>query len=109
MVRLATGIAGGRVRAAKAWKSRILQAAVVGMLPILSIGCAQSTKQTAEFGKWSAADRPMVLSGKPAHDTIVHETTEEQLSEADWKVLQALGPKAIRDRIAEMNKSSRER
>jgi general secretion pathway protein D len=79
------------------------------MLPILSIGCAQDVKQKAEFGKWSAADRPMVLSSRPAHDTIVNDATEEQLSEADWRVLQSLGPKAIWDRIAEMNKSSRER
>ena len=111
MVRLHSGNAGGSRHAAGAWRSRILQAAVVGLLPIFSIGCAQNVKETAEFGKWSAAaDRPpLVLSSKPMHDTIVHEATDEQLSEADWRVLQALGPKAIWDRIAEMNKSSRER
>jgi type II secretory pathway component GspD/PulD (secretin) len=111
MVRLHTGDAGGCIHAKSAWRSRIVRAAVVGILPILSIGCAQTTeKQTAEFGKWSAAgDRPVVLSSRPAHDTLVHEATDEQLSEADWKVLQALGPKAIWDRIAEMNKSSRDR
>src|SRR5688572_1601060 len=110
MVRLNTGNAGGCTDLARTWRNCIVRAAIVGVLPILSIGCAQSTKQTAEFGKWSAAaDRPVVLSSKPAHDTIVHEATDEQLSEADWKVLQALGPKAIWDRIAEMNKSSRQR
>jgi general secretion pathway protein D len=85
---------------------------VIGILPVLSIGCAQNVKQTAELGKWggdTGADRTMVLSSKPAHDTAVHEATDEQLSEADWKVLEALGPKAIWDRLAEINKSSRER
>ena len=109
MVRSDTGNARGSARAAKAWKSSILRATVVGMLPILSIGCAQKVQQKAEFGKWSAADRPMVLSSRPNHDSIVNDATEEQLSEADWRVLQALGPKAIWDRIAEMNKSSRDR
>ena len=110
MVRLDTGNTRGSGRAAEAWRSFILRAAVVGILPILSVGCAQKVQQKAEFGKWSAAaERPMVLSSRPGHDTIVNEATDEQLSEADWRVLQALGPKAIWDRIAEMNKSSRER
>ena len=52
MVRLHTGDTGGSRHARQAWRSRILRAAVVVMLPILPIGCAQTTeKQTAEFGK----------------------------------------------------------
>jgi general secretion pathway protein D len=111
MVRSHNGNDGGSVHAAAraTWKVRVLKAAAVGILPILAVGCAQDVKQKAEFGKWSAADRPMVLSSKPTHDTIVHEATEEQLSEADWRVLESLGPKAIWDRIAEMSKSSRDR
>lgn len=110
MVGLTQGNAGGIAHVGTTWRTRIVTAAVVGVLPILSLGCAQNTKQTAEFGKWNGAgERSIVLSSKPAHDTLVHEATEEQLSEADWKVLEALGPKAIWDRIAEMNKSSRQR
>ena len=96
MVRLYQGNDRGNDRAAMAWKTRILGAAVIGILPILSVGCAQNVKQTAEFGKWRAeGDRPVVLSGKPVHDTLVHQATEEQLTEADWRVLESLGPKAI--------------
>ncbi|MEA2708345.1 MAG: pilus assembly protein CpaC [Phycisphaerales bacterium] len=110
MVRLNTKNDRGTVRVAATWKTRILTAAVVGILPILSLGCSQKVKQTASFGKWNAAaERPMVLSSRPVHDTIVNDATDEQLSEADWRVLQSLGPKAIWDRIAEMNKSSRDR
>lgn len=91
------------------WTKWVLRAAVIGVMP-LTWGCADTVKQTQELGKWGGGvDRPMVLSGKPAHDTIVHNATDEQLSEADWKVLQALGPKAIWDRIGAMSKSGRSR
>ena len=110
MVTSSTENDGGSPRARRAWKRTVLASAVFGILPVLSVGCAQNVKQTAELGKWSAAgDRPVVISSRPVQDTLVHEATEEQLSEADWKLLQSLGPKAIWDRIADISRSSRER
>jgi general secretion pathway protein D len=95
-------------RIARGWRGKVLAAAVLGILPLAG-GCAHEVKQSAQLGTWSAADRPVVLSGNPAHDAAVHAATEEQLSEADWRLLESLGPKSIWQRIDEMNKSVKER
>ncbi len=87
----------------------VLRAAMVAALPLLG-ACADSVHKSAEFGGWNpGSDRPLVLSGNPSHDTAVNAAADEQLTETDWKVLQQLGPKAIWERIAEMNKSARDR
>jgi type II secretory pathway component GspD/PulD (secretin) len=91
-------------------KRKILCAAVLGVLPLIA-GCASTpARETAELGKWGrAAEHPVVLSGNPNHDTAVYNASEEQLSEADWKILEQLGPKAIWERIGAMNRAARER
>ena len=95
-------------RAEQGWKRKILAAAVLGALPLV-VGCASSVKQSHEITNASPAlDRPMVLSGRPDHDSLVNAAVDEQLSEADWKVLESLGPKAIWDRIADMSRSAKE-
>lgn len=87
------------------WRRKILYTAVLAALPAL--GCAENVKHSAQLGGWSAADRPVVLSGSPLRDSLAYAAADEQLSEADWKLLEGLGPKAIWERIAEMNKSSK--
>ena len=91
-------------------RRKILCAAILGVLPLVG-GCANTAvKETAELGKWGrAAEHPVVLSSNSAHDTAVYNASEDQLSEADWKILEQLGPKAIWERIAGMNKAARER
>jgi type II secretory pathway component GspD/PulD (secretin) len=87
-----------------------LCAAILSALPLAG-GCANSqARETAELGKWGrSAEHPVVLSGNVTHDTAVYNASEEQISEADWKILEQLGPKAIWERIAGMNKAARER
>jgi type II secretory pathway component GspD/PulD (secretin) len=97
-----------RKRAKLSWKRKILCTAVAGAMPLM-VGCASSVKESRQIGNGSWMERPVVLSGRPDHDTVVHNATEEQLSEADWKVLEALGPKAIWDRLNEISKASKER
>ena len=95
-------------RAEQGWKRKILAAAVLAALPLVT-GCANSVKQSHEISNLSPAlDRPVVISGRPDHDSLVNAAVDEQLSEADWKVLESLGPKAIWDRIASMSKSAKE-
>src|SRR5687768_11637600 len=91
-------------RPPQGWRRRILYTAVLAALPAL--GCAENVKQSNQLGAWSAADRPVVLSGSPARDSLANTAADEQLSEADWKLLESMGPKAIWERIAEMNNKS---
>src|SRR5947207_4663297 len=90
---------------------KVLCSAILGVLPLVG-GCAgqQQVKETAELGYWeNATEHPLVLSGNSAHDTAVNSASDEQLSEADRKILEQLGPKAIWERIGSMNKAARER
>jgi type II secretory pathway component GspD/PulD (secretin) len=80
----------------------VILAAVAATLPLAG-GCASSVKQSAQFATNSPAQKPMVISGKPARDTLANEAADQQLSESDWKLLEQLGPKAIWQRIAELN------
>jgi len=94
------------------WRQFILRAAIVGVLPgvsLLGMGCAHSVKHSAKVAEFNPASKPMVLSGSPARDSVADQVSDQQLTEADWRLLQSLGPKAIWERIAEMNRSSRER
>jgi type II secretory pathway component GspD/PulD (secretin) len=96
-------------RAEQKWARKMLCAAVMGALPLV-VGCASSVKQSHEISNFAPTmERPVVLSSRPAHDSLVNAAVNEQLSEADWKVLESLGPKAIWDRIAEMSRSAKER
>ena len=98
-----------RTRAVSGWRKIVLRAAVFGILPFVG-ACANSVKQSHEINGWNGGlDRPVVISGRSEHDSLVNAATEDQLNESDWRVLQSLGPKAIWDRIDEMNRSTRER
>jgi type II secretory pathway component GspD/PulD (secretin) len=85
-----------------------LAAAIFGVLPLVG-GCAHSVKQSAQVAEFNPPARPLVLSGSPQRDSLANDLSDQQLSEADWRLLQSLGPKAIWERIAEMNRSARER
>lgn len=99
----------GRGPGLHGWRKIVLRAAICGIVPFLG-ACSNSVKQSHEIGGYSGGlDRPVVLSGNPGHDSLVYAATETQLNESDWRVLQSLGPKAIWERIDEMNRSTRER
>jgi type II secretory pathway component GspD/PulD (secretin) len=50
---------------------------------------------------------PVVISGKPARDSRALLQADEQLSEADWKVLEKLGPRPIWEQVDNRSKRSR--
>jgi general secretion pathway protein D len=96
-------------RARPAWKSTILRAAIIGMVPLMG-ACANQEKQKHEVGSWTPQmERPVVLSGTPAKDTAANAGADEQLNAADWKTLEALGPKTIWERLDEMGKAGKEK
>src|SRR5690348_2933202 len=70
----------------------------------LAIGCGPDKQpaETAQLGEWKGSDRPMVISGSPQRDSAADKNSEDQLGEADWKLLNQLGPKPIWDRLAEL-------
>src|SRR4029079_19669750 len=94
------------------WKTQILRAAILGIMPFVG-ACAgnkqETVKQSHQLVGGSQLERPIVLSGNPSRDTIVHSASDEPLTEAEWNVLEALAPKAIWERIAEMSKSKKDR
>src|SRR5688500_5720391 len=97
-----------RMRAISGWRRSILRAAIIGVLPLVG-ACANSVKESAKIDSFNPSPRPMVLSGNPTRDSLANDLSDQQLSEADWRLLQSLGPKAIWERIAERNRSARVR
>src|SRR5215207_9511534 len=97
-----------RKSAKSSWRQTILRAAIIGVLPFVG-ACANSVKESAKIDSFNPSPRPMVLPGSPTRDSLANDLSDQQLSEADWRILQSLGPKAIWERIAEMNRSARER
>ena len=96
----------------KGWRTKILRAAIIGVVPFMGACAGQNAdkvKQSHQLVGMGQMERPLVLSGRAGHDTIVNNATDDQLNEADWKVLESLGPKAIWERIAEMSHSAKER
>src|SRR4051812_42362294 len=94
------------------WKSQILRAAVIGIIPLVGACADQNAdkvKHSHQLLSGSTMERPMVISGNSSRDSIVNNSVDEQLNEADWKVLESLGPKAIWERLAEMGRSNKER
>ena len=109
MVRLQRTCARGATSRWRGWRWGILRGAIIGILPIVG-ACSNSVKQSHEINGWNGQlDHPVVISGNPGHDSLVNAAAEAQLSESDWRVLESLGPKAIWQRIDEMNRSTRER
>src|SRR5438034_7030407 len=79
------------------------------LIALLCAACAENQKDSAKFGEWHGADRQMVISGNPARDSAALNNADEKLEEADWQVLQQLGPKPIWERLDFMSKQARAR
>ena len=63
-------------------------------------GCTESVGQSAKLGEWTwPADKPVVLSGSPQRDAAAYAESEEQLTEADWQILEKIAPRPIWERI----------
>jgi type II secretory pathway component GspD/PulD (secretin) len=87
----------------------LLAPAVMGLsLLTLGTGCASKPKPQPEAVRHEGTlNPPVVISGKPARDTRALLQADDQLSEADWKVLEKLGPRPIWEQIDNRAKRSR--
>src|SRR3954464_9904278 len=87
----------------------LLASGVFGMSLIsLGTGCASKPKPEPQVRHEGTLNPPVVISGKPARDTRALLQADDQLTEADWKVLEKLGPRPIWEQIDNRSKRSRE-
>jgi hypothetical protein len=91
------------------WALCLLAPGLVGMsLMLLGTGCASKPKPPAETVRQEGnLNPPVVISGKPGRDTKALLQSDDQLTEADWKVLEKLGPRPIWEQIDNRAKRSR--
>ena len=74
--------------------------AVLCGLSLMTIGCAGTTAQPAtEKHEIGAFNPPVIISGRPKQDAAAYQESEDQLSEADWKELEKLGPRPIWEQL----------
>jgi len=63
---------------------------------VSAAGCADSVRQYTRVGAWqSPAGQSTMLSGDPARDGAAYADSDEELTEADWKILQQFAPRPI--------------
>jgi hypothetical protein len=88
----------------------LLAPGVVGLSLIVGAGgCASKPKPQVEAVRHEGTlNPPVVISGKPGHDTKALLSADEQLTEADWRVLEKLGPRPIWEQVDKRSKRSRE-
>ena len=77
-------------KTSRAWGRKILFASVLAATPFLG-ACANSVKESAQFGTGGGPQHPVVLSGSPARDSLANAAADQQLSETDWRLLEQLG------------------
>src|SRR5690349_20492546 len=67
---------------------------------ILTTGCAATTAQPAvEKHEIGSFNPPVIISSRPKQDAAAYQESEDQLSEADWKELEKLGPRPIWEQL----------
>lgn len=85
--------------------------ALARWMPVILIafgGCAGKKAQPpAPLVQDGSLNPPVVISSKPATDTRAYVEADEQLSEADWKVLEKLGPRPIWQQVNAKGRKSR--
>lgn len=59
------------------------------------VGCAGPSSPPTSNSRLGHFTAPMVISSQPQHDTKAYLQASDQLSEADWRTLEQLGPRAI--------------
>lgn len=83
---------------------------VFSLLPagLLSLaGCASEDPLHADLPRMTGTyNAPLVISGSPQRDQLALRAADDQLSEADWKILEKLGPKPIWQQINGARKRS---
>jgi Flp pilus assembly secretin CpaC len=88
----------------------LLAPGLVGLsLMLAGAGCASKPKPHPEAVRHEGTlNPPVVISGKPARDTRALLQADDQLTEADWKVLEKLGPRPIWEQVDKKSKRSRD-
>lgn len=71
-----------------------------GVLLACLCGCADSAKSYTRLGEWThSPDQPMVISGSPDVDSAAYQAAGQDLTEADWRVLEKIAPRPMWERI----------
>jgi len=77
---------------------------LVGIYVAMTVagGCSEAViRQYTRLGNWSrpTTDTPTVISGSPKADQAAYDASEQQLSQADWRILEKIAPRPIWERI----------
>jgi len=87
----------------------IIRTALLWTLPLalvaLAAGCAENFQQYTRLGDWrplSTNDRPLILSGNSKRDAAAYSQASEELTAADWRVLEQIAPRPVWERIERM-------
>ena len=70
-------------------------------------GCTESVRQYLELGGWTRPpDEARVLSGSPDRDSAAYAAASEELTEADWQVLERIAPRAVWQRLQKLQQGA---
>src|SRR5687768_1906133 len=89
----------------------LLAPVLLGLTVMQLGGCAGKPKDAAPetqapIVQEGSLNKPVVISSKPSTDTRAFNESDEQLTEADWKVLESLGPRPIWQQVNKRSKRS---
>lgn len=79
--------------------SWLVQIAVIALALAQLTGCGSQAEQMVETRNVGSLSQPTVISSTPERDTEAYQASEEKLSEADWAILERLGPRPIWEKI----------
>ncbi|NQU75051.1 MAG: hypothetical protein HQ546_01910, partial [Planctomycetes bacterium] len=87
-------------RQVRAFQPGMLCACIVSIT--LLCGCTDGMRQYTRLGDWPwRSDKPLIISGSPGPDASAYANADEDLSEADWRVLEQFAPRPIWKKIAD--------
>lgn len=85
-------------------------AAAAVCLAALLCGCSDSIREYTSLKRLlPESEKPLVLSGNPERDGRAAAAAGEELSEADWRVLEKIAPRSIWRRIMEAQAAAKNR
>ncbi|MCP4374713.1 MAG: type II and III secretion system protein [bacterium] len=74
---------------------------LLSVVVLAASGCADSMQQYVKLAGWShSPDEPVVISGNSESDISAFKGSFQEMSKADWRVLEKIAPKPIWERIA---------
>jgi type II secretory pathway component GspD/PulD (secretin) len=92
---------------AAAGRKRLASIALLTVAAAALGGCTQDVAQYVKLHGWtSSPDNPTILSGSPERDAAAYQAASGTLTEADWRVLERIAPRAIWERLQERRKEA---